>query len=185
MVTQDVRRDGTRRETHTQTHGRLNGAVGPVHRFANGPQLPFHQLKRKDQVVLYANTSGHVGSLVDYSGQRTHTKHSTISVNPVQGTEYTVPSGYTTGGVIVASTILQRILREYKSISKRIVVTGNPSYIHIAADSRYSPWKWSSVRFGVGGGMGVSVPLPDGTQSVGQTALGTWRGQRARASRCW
>ena len=27
---------------------------------------------------------------------------------------------------------------QYKNISKRIVVTGNPAYIHIAADNRYS-----------------------------------------------
>ena len=30
----------------------------------------FHQLKRKDTVVLYANTQSGVGSLVDYSGKR-------------------------------------------------------------------------------------------------------------------
>ena len=30
----------------------------------------FHQLKRRDNVVVYANASGHVGSLVDYSGKR-------------------------------------------------------------------------------------------------------------------
>lgn len=32
----------------------------------------------------------------------------------------------------------QRILREYKNLSKRIILTGNQSYIHIATDARVS-----------------------------------------------
>ena len=93
---------------------------------------------------------GHVGSLVDYSGKRAHTKHSTICVNPAQCTEYQIPAGYLTEGVNISSAILQRILREYKNISKRVILTGNASYIHtpgppspwppapIAADTRFS-----------------------------------------------
>lgn len=99
----------------------------------------FHQLKRKDTVVLYATVSGQFGSLVDYSGRQDHTKHSTISAqqtNPVA--EYDIPTGYRTSGVAVPSNILQRILREYKNLSKRIIVTGNDHYIHIQTDSRVS-----------------------------------------------
>lgn len=47
------------------------------------PYPLFHQLKRRDQVILYATVGGSVGSLVDYSGKRTHTKHTTISVIPL------------------------------------------------------------------------------------------------------
>ena len=69
----------------------------------------FHQLKRKDQVVLYANTNGQVtgpvpcvwtgpcmGCLVDYSGKGTHTKYSTVSVCQQQSPEFSVPTGYAT-----------------------------------------------------------------------------------------
>lgn len=75
-----------------------------------------------------------------------------MAVNVGHFTDYSIPKGYTTQGVQVASNILQRILRgpgsggipaagprsQYKNISKRIVVTGNPTYIHIAADHRFS-----------------------------------------------
>ena len=95
--------------------------------------------------MLYATVTGNIGSLVDYSGRRTHTKHSTISVNPAMCVEYQIPQGYRTRGVSISSTILQRILREYKnswgevgkkhtrprhSVSKRVILTGNSSYIH-------------------------------------------------------
>ena len=112
----------------------------------------FHQLKRRDQVVLYGTLDGQFGSLVDYSaqgwhtcgmhailssGRQTHTKHSTICVKHIgQCTEYIAPEGYKSEGVVVPSTILQRILREYKNISKRIILTGNSSYIHIQTDAR-------------------------------------------------
>ena len=85
----------------------------------------FHQLKRKDVVVLYATVAGHVGSarasaggaqpgpvlLVDYSGERKHTKHSTISVNPNLCAEYRIPTGYQSAGVHITSSILQPYLR--------------------------------------------------------------------------
>lgn len=72
----------------------------------------FHQLKRRDQVVLYATRSGQFGSLVDYSGRQDHTKHSTICVKHAgQCTEYVIPEDYHTEGVEVPSNILQRILR--------------------------------------------------------------------------
>ena len=72
-----------------------------------------------------------------FSGRQTHTKHSTICVKHIgQCTEYIAPEGYKSEGVVVPSTILQRILREYKNISKRIILTGNSSYIHIQTDAR-------------------------------------------------
>jgi hypothetical protein len=109
----------------------------------------FHQLKRKDVVVLYATSTGQFGSLVDYSGRQHHTKHSTICVHhPAQAIEYVIPSGYRTEGVPVPSNILQRILREYKNLSKRIILTGNQSYIHIATDARVSLHR-SDNLFGV------------------------------------
>ena len=99
----------------------------------------FHQLKRKDVVILYATAAGQFGSLVDYSGHQDHAKHSTICVqHPAQAVEYVIPSGYRTAGVTVPSAILQRILREYKNLSKRIILTGNERYIHIATDARVS-----------------------------------------------
>lgn len=94
--------------------------------------------------MLYANTLGHVGSLVDYSGKRTHTKHSTICVNPSQSAEYQIPTGYKTDGVSTSSAILQRILREYKNISKRVILTGNPSYLHglgLSLRDTHTSWK--------------------------------------------
>ena len=99
----------------------------------------FHQLKRRDMVVLYGTTSGQFGSLVDYSGRQVHTKHSTIATHQAsQLLDYNIPSGYRTNGVAVPSGILQRILREYKNLSKRIIVTGNDRYIHIQTDARVS-----------------------------------------------
>jgi hypothetical protein len=81
----------------------------------------FHQLKRRDTVVLYATVTGAVGTLVDYSGKRSHTKHSTICVNPSQSPEYQIPSGYHTNGVATSSAILQRILREYSRASTAVM----------------------------------------------------------------
>ena len=100
-------------------------------------------------VILYATCAGQFGSLVDYSGRQHHTKHSTICVHhPAQAAEYAIPSGYRTEGVMVPSNILQRILREYKNLSKRIILTGNQSYIHIATDERVSLHR-SDNLFGV------------------------------------
>ena len=99
----------------------------------------FHQLKRKDTVVLYATVLGQFGCLVDYSGRQHHTKHSTICAQPSGSVaDYDIPTGYRTAGVAVPSNILQRILREYKNLSKRIIVTGNDRYIHIQTDARVS-----------------------------------------------
>ena len=42
----------------------------------------------------------------------------------------------------------QRILREYKNLSKRIIVTGNDRYIHIQTDARVSLHR-SDNLFGV------------------------------------
>lgn len=53
------------------------------------------------------------------SPRRPHTKHSTISVNPVQCTDYQIPEGYRSAGVCITSTILQRILREYRPGDRR------------------------------------------------------------------
>lgn len=99
----------------------------------------FGQLKRKDQVVLYATHSGEWGSLVDYSANRDHMKHNTIAVRH-QGPapEYVIPTGYPGHGVPISSNILQRTFREYKHLSKRIVLTGNATYVHFQTDSRYS-----------------------------------------------
>ena len=88
-------------------------------------------------MILYATAAGHIGLLVDYSGRRMHTKYSTICVSTGLFVDYQVPRGYVTPGVAVSSAILQRILREYKSLTKRVLLTGNASYIHIAADHRY------------------------------------------------
>lgn len=115
-----------------------------------------YQLKRKDAVVLYATTAGQFGSLVDYSGRQDHTKHATICVRQTGGgaglagppPDPPVPTGYHGPGVPVPSSILQRILREYKSLSKRIIVTGNASYIHLSADARVSLHR-SDNLFGV------------------------------------
>lgn len=108
-----------------------------------------HQLKRKDAVLLYATALGQFGSLVDYSGQKDHTKHSVIGVyRPAQAAEYVIPTGYHSEGVTVPSSILQRILREYKSLSKRIILTGNERYIHVATDARVSLHR-SDNLFGV------------------------------------
>jgi hypothetical protein len=98
------------------------------------------QLKRKDQLLLYATTAGQFGALVDYSGKQCHRKHNTISTKHGSGqtTEYIVPSGYHTEGVPVPSTILQRSLREYKNLSKRIILTGNDKYVYISTDARFS-----------------------------------------------
>ena len=107
-------------------------------------------------------------TLVDYSGRQDHTKHSTICVKHVgQCTEYLTPTGYKSEGVTVPSTILQRILREYKNISKRIILTGNSSYIHIQTDSHLVPvslqWRrvaqTDSVYIGRTNG-GCFVPFP-------------------------
>lgn len=77
--------------------------------------------------------------LVDYSGQQRHTKHSTICVHhPAQAAEYVIPDGYTTAGVAVPSAILQRILREYKNLSRRVLLRGNATYIHVSTDARVS-----------------------------------------------
>ena len=82
---------------------------------------------------------GQFGSLVDYLGRQDHTKHSTIAAHQAGSlTEYDIPTGYRSLGVSVPSQILQRILREYKNLSKRIVVTGNDRYIHIQTDARVS-----------------------------------------------
>ena len=97
-----------------------------------------HQLKRRDQVVLYGTRAGQVGSLVDYSDTQSHTKHSSITTKGVGCCDYLLPAGYQTVGVPVPSGILQRILREYKNLSKRIIITGNGSYIHIQTDARFS-----------------------------------------------
>ena len=99
----------------------------------------FHQLKRRDSVLLYATAAGQFGSMVDYSGQQRHTKHSTIGVHhPAQAVEYVIPRDYRTEGVQVSSSLLQRVLREYKNLSRRIILTGNESYIHLSADTRVS-----------------------------------------------
>ena len=58
--------------------------------------------------------------------------------HPAQAVEYVIPDGYRTDGVAVPSGILQRILREYKNLSKRIILRGNDTYIHIATDARVS-----------------------------------------------
>jgi hypothetical protein len=77
--------------------------------------------------------------MVDYSGQQRHTKHSTIGVHhPAQAVEYVIPRDYRTEGVQVSSSLLQRVLREYKNLSRRIILTGNESYIHLSADTRVS-----------------------------------------------
>lgn len=89
---------------------------------------PDPQLKRKDKVVIYATHTGEWGSLMDYS-TRNHMKHNTICVRQqVPTPEYVVPVGYSGLGVPVASGILQRTFREYKHLSKRIVLTGNGTY---------------------------------------------------------
>ena len=99
-----------------------------------------YQLKRKDTVVLYATISGQFGSLVDYSGRHDHTKHSTISTHQSnQVYEYSIPNGYKSTGVSVPSNILQRILREYKNLSKRIIVT---DLFHVPPSLRASRGWW-------------------------------------------
>lgn len=108
----------------------------------------FHQLKRRDKVLLYGTNDGQFGSLVDYSGHEAHTKHATVCVKSTQYTEYVVPSGYHSEGVAVPSSILQRCLREYKNLSKRIILTGNRHYIHIQTDARFSLHR-SDNLFGV------------------------------------
>lgn len=73
-------------------------------------------------------------------------KHSTINVKQnVQCVDYVVPTGYSSIGVPVPSSILQRAMREYKSLSKRVILTcsGN-SYIHIQTDERFS---WRAIFF--------------------------------------
>jgi hypothetical protein len=109
----------------------------------------FSQLKRKDQVVIYATLGGEWGSLVDYSAKRSHMKHNTICVRQ-QGSpaEYVIPSGYPGPGVPILSSILQRTFREYKHLSKRIILTGNESYAHFQTDARYSLHR-SDNLFGV------------------------------------
>lgn len=129
---------------------RIQMRAGDLHRYRFFVEAPLRctlesaslyavcmQLKRRDAVVLYATTSGQFGSLVDYSGRQNHTKHSTICVRPA-AVDPPVPVGYRTAGVPVPSNILQRTLREYKNLGKRIVLTGNASYIHLAADARFS-----------------------------------------------
>lgn len=123
----------------------------------------FHQLKRKDQVVLYGTQTGQFGALVDYSGRQHHAKHSTVCVKQFGPfTDYALPSGYPPGGVEVPSNILQRILREYKNLSKRVVLTGNAQFLHIATDSRFSLHK-SDNLFGQPGGGGEAL---DGAVTV-------------------
>ena len=96
-------------------------------------------------MVLYATVSGQFGSLVDYSGRQDHTKHSTISAHQAnQAMDYDIPSGYKSNGVPVPSNILQRILREYKNLSKRIIVTGNDRYIHIQDGPSFVRWSGSN-----------------------------------------
>lgn len=99
----------------------------------------FGQLKRKDQVVLYATHGGEWGSLVDYSATRDHMKHNTIAVrHHGPAPDYVIPNGYTGPGVPISSNILQRTFREYKHLSKRIILTGNDVYVHFQTDARYS-----------------------------------------------
>lgn len=98
----------------------------------------FHQLKRRDRVILYGTLTGQVGTLVDYSGHQNHAKHSTITTKGMGCSDFVIPTGYYYDGVPVPSSILQRALREYKNLSKRIIITGNQHYIHLQTDSRFS-----------------------------------------------
>ncbi len=62
-------------------------------------------------------------------------KHNTICVRQqIPIPDYVIPDGYSGPGVPVASGILQRTFREYKHLSKQIVLTGNGSY---DPDDRY------------------------------------------------
>lgn len=101
-------------------------------------------------MLLYATHEGQFGSLVDYSGKQAHAKHSTIATrhNQKPAAEYVVPSGYQSAGVMVPSAILQRSLREYKNLSKRIILTGNDRYVHISTDARFSLYR-SDNLYGV------------------------------------
>ncbi len=85
---------------------------------------------------------------MDYSTQN-HMKHNTICVRqqmPIP--DYVIPDGYSGPGVPVAFGILQRTFREYKHLSKQIVLTGNRSYVYIQTDARYSLHR-SDNLFGV------------------------------------
>ena len=103
----------------------------------------------------------------DYSGRQKHTKHSSISVNPVQSCEYVIPSAYPNPGIAIASVILQRILREYKhrcaktgpvlafrvlrqSVAKRVIIAGG-----------------HTARFG-------HLPPSQGTHPTTQTVRSVW-----------
>lgn len=59
-----------------------------------------------------------------------------------------MPEGYHAKGVPVPSQILQRILREYKNLSKRIIITGSNAFIHLQTDARFSLHR-SDNLFGV------------------------------------
>lgn len=100
-----------------------------------------HQLKRRDIVLLYATHDGRFGTLVDYSGaHRSHVKHSSVAPE-VQCTAVDMDAlmlhplvDAPTPGVCVPSAILQRIYREYKNSSKRLVIRGNACFVHFAID---------------------------------------------------
>lgn len=105
---------------------------------ANSLHATFHQLKRRDRVIIYGKANGEIGTLVDYSGQHRHAKHSTVTTKGLGCSDYVIPVGYTHAGVSVPSDILQRAMREYKNLSKRIIITGNRHYVHFQTDGRFS-----------------------------------------------
>lgn len=124
-----------------------------------------HQLKRRDQIVLYATCSGQVGCLMQtsvctrslvrwitpvranipntaqYQCLLRHRRNIRFLLGTPRATMVcaSIPPFFSAScapreQLIVVESISP--CTEYKTISKRIVVTGNQSYIHLSADTR-------------------------------------------------
>ena len=89
------------------------------------------QLKRKDRVMLYVNSHNIMGIVVDYIGTQIHTKHSTICIQILEHCENTGWHEMPASGIEIPSAVLQRMLREYRLLSKHVVFSGNEHYFEI------------------------------------------------------
>lgn len=113
------------------------------------------QLKKKDQVLVYITSENVLGIAVNYTRECSHVKHAMICLSVVTcertgHCKQTAPTDRT-AGISIDAPVLQRILREMRTLTRFVVFNGNASYLQICSDDRYSEHRSDNV-FGVPNG---------------------------------
>ena len=128
----------------------------------NFDTLPFYaltnQLKRKDCVLLYAQSDNMMGIAVGSMRDTKHMKHGSLYFRTTQSSDRVPIPLNKIRGVGASSQLLQRIVRELRSLTKFAVVNGNMSYVQICSDDRCTEHRSDNI-FGTPNGLATSTSV--------------------------